>query len=104
MPDILKEFLRGAINALILSLTGIATLLVGEDEHKSHIGFLFVGVFFLLLLNTILPNKLSDTTMSNFEVWAWIGVFFSLPAGFVGPVEYQKYRRRKKAVQKKSVH
>ena len=50
MPDTLKEFLRGAINALILSLTGIATLLVGEDEHKSHIGFLFVGVFFLLLL------------------------------------------------------
>ncbi|MGB3778108.1 MAG: hypothetical protein WA960_07090 [Tunicatimonas sp.] len=58
MPDVLKEFLRGAINALILSLTGIAALLVGEDEYKSHIGFLFVGVFFLLLLIYYLTEQI----------------------------------------------
>lgn len=78
MPDILKEFLREAIDALILSLTGIATLLVGEDEHKSHIGFLFVGVFFLLLLIYYLTEQIK---MSDFEIWAWMGVFFSLLAG-----------------------
>ena len=50
MPEVLKEFLRGAINALILSLTGIATLLISEKGNQLYIGFLFIGVFFLILL------------------------------------------------------
>ena len=41
--------------------------------------------------------------MSNFETWVWVGILFSLLAGFVGPVEYYKYQRWKKS-QKKSVH
>lgn len=33
--------------------------------------------------------------MNSFEIWAWIGILFSLLVGFIGPIEYYKYQRRK---------